>query len=83
MKKSHNLAFGQTIRELRKAKNLSQEALAFDAGFDRTYISLLELGTKLCGPLFGTVVCAQEAPPSELYARSAPSTHECPPHDKT
>lgn len=57
---SHNKAFGQAIRELRKGKNQSQESLAFDAGFDRTYISLLELGQKsptldtimaLCGAL--------------------------------
>ena len=54
MKKSHNLAFGQTIRERRKAKNLSQEALAFDAGFDRTYISLLELGSK--SPTLDTIM---------------------------
>lgn len=60
MKKPHNKAFGKAIRELRNGKNLSQESLAFDAGFDRTYISLLELGQKsptldtimaLCGAL--------------------------------
>lgn len=58
--KSHNNAFGQAIRELRRGRNQSQESLAFDAEFDRTYISLLELGQKsptldtimaLCGAL--------------------------------
>lgn len=44
--KSHNHAFGKALRELRKTKNLSQETLAFEAGLDRTYISLLELGQR-------------------------------------
>ena len=44
--KSHNKAFGIALRELRNRKNKSQETLAFDAGFDRTYISLMELGHK-------------------------------------
>lgn len=44
--KTHNVAFGKALRELRKTKNLSQETLAFEAGLDRTYISLLELGQR-------------------------------------
>lgn len=43
---THNIAFGKALRELRKARNLSQETLAFEAGLDRTYISLLELGQR-------------------------------------
>ncbi len=39
-------AFGQILRELREAKDLSQEALAFEAELDRTYISLLERGHR-------------------------------------
>jgi transcriptional regulator with XRE-family HTH domain len=39
-------AFGQTIRELRKSKNLSQEALSDLSGLDRSYISQLECGKK-------------------------------------
>jgi transcriptional regulator with XRE-family HTH domain len=31
---------------MRKSKSLTQEELAFDAGLDRTYISLLELGHR-------------------------------------
>lgn len=42
----HNLAFGKTLRTLRKNKKLTQEGLAFDAGLDRTYVSLLELGQR-------------------------------------
>ena len=32
------------LRELRKQRGLSQETLAHDAGMERNYISLLELG---------------------------------------
>ena len=37
-------AFGIVLRELRKQRGLSQETLAHDAGMERNYISLLELG---------------------------------------
>ena len=37
-------AFGQALREIRISKEFSQEKLALDAGFDRTYISLIERG---------------------------------------
>jgi len=56
----HNKAFGAALAELRKARGLSQEVLGFEAGLDRTYISLLERGQKsptldtvftLCGAL--------------------------------
>ena len=39
-------AFGQVIRELRKANNLSQEKLASLSHMDRSFISLLEHGRK-------------------------------------
>jgi transcriptional regulator with XRE-family HTH domain len=39
-------AFGAALREQRKIRHMSQEALAFEAGLDRTYISLLELGQR-------------------------------------
>lgn len=38
------VAFGIVLRELRKQRGLSQETLAQDAGIERNYISLLELG---------------------------------------
>ncbi len=37
-------AFGIVLREQRKERDLSQEALAHEAGVERNYISLLELG---------------------------------------
>ena len=36
--------FGRALRAARVARGLSQEALAFEAGYDRSYISLLEHG---------------------------------------
>jgi transcriptional regulator with XRE-family HTH domain len=38
--------FGQHVRKLRKARNLSQEAFAAKCGLDRTYISGIERGRR-------------------------------------
>ena len=38
------IAFGRVLRELRKGRRLSQEALALESGVERNYVSLLELG---------------------------------------
>lgn len=63
-------AFGETLRAARKQRGLSQEALALEAGVERNYVSLIELGRnspsmrilfKLCRVL--------EVPPSALLAR--------------
>lgn len=40
------IKFGNKIRELRKAKGLSQEDFADSCEFDRTYISGIERGTR-------------------------------------
>ena len=39
-------AFGQALREIREGRKLSQERLALEAQFDRTYVSLIERGIK-------------------------------------
>ena len=38
--------FGVKLRKIRLEKSISQEAMALDIGFDRTYISLLERGKR-------------------------------------
>lgn len=40
----HNLA--KKIKEARTSKNFTQEQLADQCGFDRTYISMLECGKR-------------------------------------
>ena len=40
------LLFGENIKKVREKKGLSQEELANIAGFDRTYISLIERGKR-------------------------------------
>jgi transcriptional regulator with XRE-family HTH domain len=47
-------AFGQALRAIRAEKEISQEQLGLDAGFDRTYISLVERGIN--SPTIRTVV---------------------------
>lgn len=37
-------AFGITLREIRKKIGFTQEQLAFEAGIERNYVSLIELG---------------------------------------
>lgn len=46
MNKHLIIQFGLKIRELREAKNISQEKLAFSTGFHRTYIGMVERGER-------------------------------------
>lgn len=39
-------SFGTVLRRLRVKKGLSQEDLAFEAGLDRTFVSMLERGVR-------------------------------------
>lgn len=38
--------FGARLHELRRARNMSQEDLAFAAGLDRSYLSSIERGKR-------------------------------------
>ena len=49
MAKSDRGRFGEKIRELRLAKNLTQEALASRAGLHPTYIGGIERGERNVG----------------------------------
>jgi len=48
MRKRHPalIKMGKRIRELREAKNLSQENFAYEVGLDRTYYSGIERGER-------------------------------------
>lgn len=48
-----NIRFGKRVSELRIAKCLTQEHLAFMCGFDRTYIGCIERGEK--SPTLNTI----------------------------
>lgn len=39
-------AFGLVIKEMRRARGVSQEVLSDEAGLDRTFLSQLETGRK-------------------------------------
>jgi transcriptional regulator with XRE-family HTH domain len=52
-------AFGKSLKEIREGAKLSQEELGFQAGFDRTYISLIERGMR--SPTIRSVVKLSEA----------------------
>ncbi len=45
-KKDIRVLFGQRVRQLRRAKGLSQESFAAECGLDRTYISGIERGKR-------------------------------------
>jgi len=53
-KRTPTEAFGQVLQELRTKKGLTQEALALEAGTERSHISALERGEK--GPSLGTIL---------------------------
>jgi transcriptional regulator with XRE-family HTH domain len=65
------LALARTIRQARRARELSQEALAYVAGVHPKHLSEIERANK--DPRATTVVKLAEAlglTPAELYARS-------------
>ena len=65
-----NNAVGETIREARKKRGLSQDVLSGLAGLGRTHLSMIELGDKQ--PNFETIwkiALALNLKPSELVAQ--------------
>jgi transcriptional regulator with XRE-family HTH domain len=63
-------SFGQALREIRQSKKISQERLALEGGFDRTYISLIERGIN--SPTIRKLVAiaaALKVPPSRIVRR--------------
>lgn len=44
--KQYLQSFGRRIQELRKKLGISQEELAFRAGFHRTYVGMIERGER-------------------------------------
>jgi transcriptional regulator with XRE-family HTH domain len=72
-------AFGLVLRRLRQGRGLSQEALGFESGYHRTYISLLERGRK--SPSLQTLFNlsgALKIDPAELIRQVAVQAHERP-----
>ena len=62
--------FGRTLRESRCKMKLSQERLALESGYHRTYISFLERGLK--NPSLKTIFKLAQAlgvSPSEIIQR--------------
>lgn len=63
-------ALGLEIKRIRESLQKSQEALAFDAGIHRTYVSLIERGRK--SPTLAVIAKLAKAlnvRPSELLRR--------------
>ena len=59
--------FARNLRRLRHAKGLSQEALAYSAGVNRTYLSKLETGVSYAGvEIIGKLAKVLQAEPAEL-----------------
>ena len=63
-------AFGDALREVRTERGLSQEKLALESKYHRTYIGMLERGLQ--NPTLRTIVRLAEileVPPSEIVSR--------------
>jgi transcriptional regulator with XRE-family HTH domain len=59
--------FAANLRRFRHAKGLSQEALAYEAGVNRTYMSKLEKGGSYPGlEIIGKLAIVLEVEPAEL-----------------
>ena len=65
-----NFAVGKAIRDLRKEKGISQDVLSGFAGIARTYLTMIENGTKQANfETLWKIALALDIRPSELIAR--------------
>ena len=65
-----NFAVGKAIRDLRKAKGISQDVLSGFAGIARTHLTMIENGTKQANfETLWKIALALDIRPSELVAR--------------
>ena len=63
------LILGETIRDVRKEKGLSQEVLSGLAGISRTHLTMIENGNmKATIETFCKIAQALDLRPSELFA---------------
>ena len=70
---------GAAIRHFRKARRITQAGLALEAGFNRTYIGLVEGG--LTSPTWGSIVRLADAldvPVLEIVRRAVDAKQEPP-----
>jgi transcriptional regulator with XRE-family HTH domain len=59
--------FAANLLRLRRAKGLSQEALAYEAGVNRSYLARIETGQPYVGlEVIGKLAEALEVEPTEL-----------------
>ena len=59
--------FAGNVVRLRRAKGLSQEALAYEAGVNRSYLARIETGRPYVGlEVIGKLAKALEVEPAEL-----------------
>jgi transcriptional regulator with XRE-family HTH domain len=69
-------AFGEGVRQTLRAKGVSQEALAFNSGLDRTFVSAVERGAR--NPSLLSLYALADALDVDVRAFFAP---ESPPDD--
>ena len=67
--------FAANLRRLRHDKGLSQEALAYEAGINRSYLSKLEKGASYAGlEIIDKLAAVLDVDPPELLMRSPPNS---------
>ena len=70
MPKNRHMDIGSVIREIRLAKRLTLEDVAYDAGTDGGNLSRIERGLQRCIPeLLERIASTLDVPVSELYQR--------------